>query len=127
MEASTPPSKRGMMPPMLRPRLVPVIAALAVIALLAATAAAPGKKKPAAPKRYHFALVEVKAGDGVDLAKAPDLPAAIKAQAEKVLAAHPQLVATLTDPPAQDAGFPVWQKYLAKQKLDGAYRVNIEI
>lgn len=118
------------MPPMSRPRLLLVAAAIALVAVAFVSPALARPKKPVkpkAPKRYHFALIEVKVGAGVDIAKAPDLPAAIKAQADKTLAAHAQLVPTLTDPPDETAGFPAWQKYLTKQKLDGAYRVNIEI
>lgn len=118
------------MPPMLRPFALLATALALVAVVLASPAEARPKKKPpkvTGPKRYHFALIEVKAGPGVKLDQAPDLPAAVKAQADKTLAAHAQLVPTLTAPPDDKASFPVWQKYLAAQKLDGAYRVNIEI
>lgn len=116
------------MPPMLRPHWFALALAVAAMIVAAPADARPKKApKPAAPKRYHFALIEVKAGPDVKLDQAPDLPAAIKAEAEKQMAAHPQLLVALADAPGEDAGFPAWTKYLAKQKLAGAYRVNIEI
>src|SRR5258705_11490802 len=106
-----------MMPAMLRPRH---LVALALAALVALLVAAPHAARAAKPKRYYFALIEVKGGPGVAVeAKVID---AIKVQAQKVLATHPQLVAALEEPPADTAGVPVWRKYLAKKKIDGAYR-----
>lgn len=102
-----------------RPLLVAAALALAVV-LLAAGRADAGK-----PKRYYFELVEVKAGAGVTVDDAT--VAAIHAQVEKVLATHPQLTGTLVKPPAPDASFTAWKKYLGKQKLAGAYRVNLEV
>ena len=115
---------RGMMPPMVRSRPSLALALLALLALLAVVG--PGAARAGKPRRYHFALIEVKAAPAVG-DHAAELTAAVKAEADKVLTSHPQLVATLTAPPAETAGFPAWKKYLGKQKLDGAYRVNIEI
>ncbi|HVV82339.1 MAG TPA: hypothetical protein VHE35_04640 [Kofleriaceae bacterium] len=102
-----------------------LVLALAFAALAALLVAAPHAARAARPKRYYFALVEVKAADGVTVD--PAVVDAIRTQAQKVLATHPQLVASLTDPPDDTAGMPVWRKYLARQKIDGAYRVNIEV
>jgi hypothetical protein len=115
-----------MMLPMLRPRplFALVLAALAMVALLAPGAAHAGK-----PKRYHFNLIEVRLAPDLtgDRAVLAGLTTAVKAQADKTLAAHAQLVPTLVAPPAEGASFTEWNNYLAKEKLDGAYRVNIEI
>lgn len=115
-----------MMPSMSRPRLLFLIALAALTAL---AVAAPRAAHAGKPKRYHFALIEVRAGDGIalDKPKLDALTAAVKAQADKTLAAHAQLVPVLTSPPADTATMPVWTKYLAKQKLAGAYRVNLEL
>jgi hypothetical protein len=113
-----------MMAAMLRPRRVLGGALAALVALAVALIALP-PAHAGKPKRYHFTLVEVKAAAGVSVD--PTAVAAVKAQAEKVLATHTQLVATLAGAPPLDAGVPVWRKYLAKQKLAGAYRVNLEI
>jgi hypothetical protein len=110
---------------MLRPRPVLVGALIALAALLVALVAAPSAARAGRQKRYHFQLAEVKAADGVAIDESTI--AAIKAQTEKVLATHPQLIGTLVKPPAADASVPVWTKYLRKQKLDGAYRVNLEV
>ena len=92
---------------MLRPRPLPTStlgtlgtlgALVALVAVLVALAPAARAGKP---RRYHFELVEVKAGAGVTVdATTVD---AIRAEAEKVLASHPQLVATLTGAPPLDA------------------------
>lgn len=117
----------GMMRPMTGPRVVVALAALALAVCLAPGAAdARPKKTPKAPKRYHFALIEVRANPAV-AAQHPTLAPAIKAQADRALAANAQLVPALVNPPAEDAGFTAWTKYLKKEKLAGAYRVNVEI
>lgn len=110
-----------MMGSMVRPSVAVAFALCALAALLLASPAAQAGK----PKRYHFQLVEVKAGAGVTID--PTAVAAIEAEAKKVLSTHPQLVASLVGAPADDAGFPAWKKYLGKQKLAGAYKVNIEV
>lgn len=103
-----------------RPRLV--VALVLALALVVTTGAARAGK----PRRYFFELVEVRAVPAIG-EHATELVPAIKAEVEKALAAHPQLVLALTDAPGADATFPAWKKYLAKQKIDGAYRVNVEI
>src|SRR3954469_24011153 len=108
MNASTLASQHGMMPPMLRPRSLAVLAFAALAALLLA---APHVARAAKPKRYYFALIEVRAATGVTID--PATLDAIKVQAQKVLATHPQVVPALTDPPADTAGVPAWRKYLA--------------
>lgn len=115
-----------MMLSMPRPRLLFLIALAAMTAL---AVAAPRAAHAGKPKRYHFNLIEVRAVEGVvlDEPKLDALTAAVKAEADKTLAGHAQLVPVLTSPPADTASMPVWTKYLAKQKLAGAYRVNIEI
>lgn len=123
-----------MMSPMVPPRVVSRALGLALVALVALAVAGPtvalARPRPAPgvakPKRYLFELLGVTAQPVVG-EHAAELTVAVKAQADKVLSAHPQLVATQADTPAIDAGAPVWKKYLAAQKLDGAYRVNIEL
>lgn len=120
MDGSTRSSKRGMMAPMLRPRLV--VALVVAFALVAAS----GRGHAGKPTRYFFDLIEVRAVPAIGDHTAELVPA-IEAEVRKALAANPRLVLTLTDPPGDGATFPAWKKYLAKQKIDGAYRVNVEI
>jgi hypothetical protein len=107
-----------------RPRPLLTRALLALVALAAALLVVPAARAGKA-KRYHFALVEVRGAAGVTVdAATVDL---IRAQADRVLATHPQIAATLVGAPAHDASPSVWKKYLGKQKLAGAYRVNLEV
>lgn len=106
-------------------RLLLALVALTTLCVAAAPAAAKPKKK------YHFQL------DGVHAAKeitkpetaklAGDAAPRIQAQYEKLIASNPQIVAKLEgapDPATDAAGF---QKWLSKNKIDGAYKVMIEI
>lgn len=133
MEASTPSSMHGMMPPMVRPLVTGRLLGLALAALVAVlvvqpavVAARPRAATVAKPKRYLFQLTDVTAQPAVG-DHAAELTAAVRAQTDKVLSAHPQLVPLPADAPPVDADAAVWKKFLATQKLDGAYRVNIEI
>jgi hypothetical protein len=118
-------SKCGIMRAM-RPRvvsgLVAAAAALALVGLIAGTADAKPKKK------YHFQLVdEVAAADAVPAASKAEIVQVVKAQAEKALASHAQIVASVAgapDPKVDPKGF---KKYLSKKNIAGAYRVNVEI
>src|SRR5258705_4978475 len=117
MKANTPTS--GIMRPMR-----PLIALLAVATLGAPALAGPHTK---AKPKYHFLLHEVSLGDGV----AGDVPEfaqpRVKAQVEKAFADHPQLVATLDGAPDASADPKGYKAFIKKQKLAGAYKVNVEI
>jgi hypothetical protein len=88
-----------------------------IVALLVAVSA----PAAAAPRRYHFALDEVKA--------TPDAPAEVSVKARhilgEILASRPEFVTEL--PGAPDRGdAAAFQRYLAAKKL-AAYQVTIKI
>jgi hypothetical protein len=100
-----------------------------VTAAAVALAAAPADAKP--KKKYHFELEDVRAAKEItkpEVAKlAQDAAPRIKAQYEKLIGSNPQIVATLDgapDPTTDAAGFTRW---LAKKKIDGAYKVTIDV
>ena len=106
------------MPPARVRRALGLLAVLALVGLPATAAAKPKKK-------YHIALIEVTAAEGLPAESADAIPAA-RAEVGKQLAAHPQL-ATLDgapDPAAEPKKFKAW---LTKKKIAGAYRMNVEI
>lgn len=99
---------------------------LAVAAVLAlAAVVAPRVADAAKPKRYHIALVEVKAAPDLPKESADAIPIA-QAEFTRAMAAHAQLVtlAGAPDPTAEPKKFKAW---LAKKKIAGAYRMNVEI
>lgn len=106
-------------------RLLAALATLTVVAGLAgpATAKPKGKAKP----RYHFLLSDVAPADGVTGDAVTAAVPRVKAQAEKAFAGHPQLVAGLDGAPDAKADPKGYTAFLKKQKLAGAYRVNVEI
>jgi hypothetical protein len=100
------------------------------LALLLAAGVALGTSaadaKPA-KKKYHFEVEDVRAAKEVAADLATEVTPRVKAQAEKLIADNPQLVAALDgapDPAADAAGYAKW---LAKNKIDGSYKVTIEI
>ncbi len=112
-------------PPAPRPRALVraaaiALAALAALAVVAAPAAA--RKKP---KTYYFEVADVRAADEVGKAAAEVVPITA-AQLAKAITAHAQLVDKLDGAPdrANARAFKAWLK---KKKLDGAYRVNVEL
>lgn len=109
-----------MMPPMRSPALFVTAVVLGLVAWAARPADA------AKPKRYYFELAEVKAADALGQVGADALPAT-RTQVEKSLAAHPQLVVKLEGAPDPKTATKAFKKWLTKQKLAGAYRVNIEL
>jgi hypothetical protein len=99
--------------------------AFVVAAAAVALATTPADAKP--KKKYHFALEDVRAGKDVTADLATEVTPRLKAQAEKLLGSNAQIVVKLDgapDPATDAAGF---QKYLAKNKIDGAYKVTVEI
>src|SRR5690349_10867645 len=117
MKANTPTS--GMMRPMR-----PLLAFLAVAAVAAPAYAGPhGKAKP----KYHFLLHEVSLGSDVSGEVPEFAQPRVKAQVEKAFASHPQLVAALDGAPDASTDAKGYKAYLKKQKLTGAYKVNVEI
>lgn len=107
----------GVRPTLLRASLP----ALAALALVAATPPALAGK----PKRYHIELIEVTATAGLPAETADALPVCT-AEWTKVLAAHPQM-ATLDGAPDAKVDVKKFKKWLAKKKIAGAYRMNVEI
>ncbi len=106
----------------MRPALLRVsLPALAALALVAATPSAHAGK----PKRYHIELIEVTATAGLPTETADALPVCT-AEWTKVLAAHPQL-ASLDGAPDAKVDVKKFKKWLAKKKIAGAYRMNVEI
>jgi hypothetical protein len=101
------------------------LACLLAAATSLAVAAAPAAAKP--KKKYHFELDDVRAGKDVTADLATEVTPRVKAQGEKLIAANPQIVATLTGAPDPVADAPGFQKYLAKNKIDGAFKVTVEI
>lgn len=102
-------------------RPLPLLVAAAAVAL----AASPADAKP--KKKYHFELEDVRAAKDVAADLATEVTPRVKAQTEKLLGGNPQVVVTLNgapDPATDAAGF---QKYLAKNKIEGAYKVTVEI
>lgn len=102
-------------------RPLPLLLAAAAVAL----AASPADAKP--KKKYHFELEDVRAAKDVAADLAAEVTPRVKAQTEKLLGDNAQVVVTLTgapDPATDAAGF---QKYLAKHKIEGAYKVTVEI
>jgi len=98
--------------------LVSILAAAAIVMLHAGTAHA-GKK------RYYFELVEVKAADSAPAAG--ELVEPIEKQVAKTLVAHPQLVASLDGAPDPKTNPKAFKKWLARKRIAGAYRVNVEV
>ena len=89
-------------------------------------AAGPATAKPA-KKKYHFEVEDVRAAKEVAAELATEVTPRVKAQADKLIAANPQLVAALDgapDPATDAAGYAKW---LAKNKIDGSFKVTIEI
>ena len=103
----------------------PLLAFLAVAAVAAAPAyAGPhGKAKP----KYHFLLHEVSLGSDVSGEVPEYAQPRVKAQVEKAFASHPQLVAALDGAPDAATDPKGYKAFLKKQKLTGAYKVNVEI
>ena len=109
------------------PRALSRLVAIAAITVLGALLAAGDADAKPKAKKYHFQLAEVSAADAVPAASRAEIVQAVQVQVEKALANHPQLVAALTgapDPNIDPAGF---KKYLSKKKINGAYRVNVEV
>jgi hypothetical protein len=97
------------------------IVCAAVAAALLVTRAADAAK----PKRYHIALIEVTAAAGLPAETADAIPLTT-AEWQKVLTTHPQM-ASLDGAPDAKSEAKKWKKWLAKKKIAGAYRMNVEI
>jgi hypothetical protein len=98
-----------------------LLVGISAIAISASPAAAKPKKK------YHFELEDVRAAKDVAADLASEAVPRVKAQTEKLIGGNPQIVAALTgapDPTADPDGF---KKYLTKNKIEGAYKVTVEI
>lgn len=95
-------------------------AALAVVA-------GPADAKPK-PKKYHFELEDVRAAKDVTADLGTEVTPRVKAQTEKLIENNAQIVVNLAgtppDPTSDANGF---QKWLAKNKIEGAYKVTVEI
>ncbi len=103
---------------------LPRVVLPSLLALLAVTAAAPAAHA-GKPKRYHIELIEVTATAGLPAETADALPVCT-AEWTKVLASHPQM-ATLDGAPDAKAATKQFKKWLAKKKIAGSYRMNVEI
>jgi hypothetical protein len=101
-----------------------VLWSLAALAVWLAPATAEANKKA---KKYYFELIDltVKPEVKAEIGKAA-LPR-VKAQLEKALATHPQLVAVVEGAPDPDAKPEAYRKYLQKKGLSGAYKLTVEI
>lgn len=100
-------------------------AAFAALALCAGLVVGLSAASAAKPKRYHIELIEVTAAAGLPAETAEVIPT-VTAEWTKVLAAHPQL-ATLDGAPDPKGAPKPFKKWLAKKKIAGAYRMNVEI
>src|ERR1041385_2441232 len=96
--------------------------ALAVVAPLRTSEAAPPKKK------YHFELTKVLVKPEVKGDAGKTAQGRVETVFKKALAEHPQLVADIGNAPdpATDNGGP-YRKYLTKKGISGAYLVTVEI
>ncbi len=104
------------------------MALLAMLTLSASPALAKGKKGKSAkaPPRYLMVLTTVTLAEGV-IADEALVVESVRKAAEAAMAAHPQLVVSTEGAPAEDATPAVWKKWLGKQKLAGAFKVNLII
>jgi hypothetical protein len=102
---------------------IALLALFALFVVAGPATAQPKKKKP----RYHFLLSTVTAADGVTGDAAAMAQPRVKAQLEKAFANHPQLVAVLEGAPDPATDGKAYKEYVKKQKLAGAYKVNVEI
>ena len=105
-------------------------ALLLVAGAVVAAAARPADAKP--KKKYHFEIEDVRAGKDVTADLGTEVTPRVKAQAEKLIANNAQLVVTLEGTPPDPAGdadafTKGLAKWLAKNKIDGAYKVTVEI
>lgn len=98
-----------------------LLAAAAVLAIVALPHAAEAGKK-----KYHFELTAVTPKPAVPAADAATAVARVKEQLQKAWAANEQIVVDLPDAPDKESTV-AYRKYLAKQKIAGAYLVTVEI
>jgi len=110
-----------MMSPVTTAALARVAGVLALVALVALPRAADARPK----KRYHIALIEVTAAEGLPAESADAIPAA-RAEVAKQLLSNPQL-ATLDGAPDPATDAKKFKAWLTKKKIAGAYRMNVEI
>lgn len=103
----------------------PAPLATVVLALVAALAVAPRTADAGKPKRYHIDLIEVTAAAGLPPETADALPLTTEAW-KKLLTSHPQM-APLDGAPDAKADPKAFKKWLARKKIAGAYRMNVEI
>jgi hypothetical protein len=106
-----------------RPAHLRVLCTALVAALAVGIVAAPARA--AKPKRYHIELIVVTATAGLPAETADALPVCT-AEWTKILASHPQLV-TLDGAPDAKLDAKKFKKWLAKKKIAGAFRMNVEI
>jgi hypothetical protein len=103
---------------------------LLVAGAVLAVAARPADAKP--KKKYHFELEDVRAGKDVKADLVTEVTPRLKTQTEKLIENNPQLVMNLEGTPPDpngdaDAFAKAFPKWLAKNKIDGAYKVTVEI
>jgi hypothetical protein len=104
-----------------------VLVGLALLLFLSSSALAGKKKKKKAEKKYHFELVEVRAGEGVDGTIAADALRLLDAELRKQFAAHPRLVADISGAPEPEANKKKFVKWLMKKKIAGAFQVDVDL
>jgi hypothetical protein len=121
-----------MMSPMVSPRSLArvtsalTLAVVAFAALLVTTLPARAKTASKSPPRYYVQLTTVTFAEGVIADEALVIPT-VKAKAEAALAAQPQFVTVVEGAPAESATDAEWKKWLGKQKLAGALKVNLVV
>jgi len=102
-----------------------ILFGLAILLFLASPATA-GKKKAKA-KKYHFELTEVRSSESVDKALAADALRLLDSEARKQFGAHKMLVADISKAPEPEANKKKFVKWLVKNKIAGAFQVDIEL
>lgn len=103
-----------------------ILLGLALLLFLASPAMA-GKKKKGKAKKYHFSLTEVRAAESVDKTLAADAMRLLDAEARKQFMSHAQLVGDISKAPEPEANKKKFVKWLVKQKIAGAFEVDIEL
>lgn len=81
----------------------------------------------APPKKYHFELTQVIAKPEVKGEVAKTAVTQVEAQIKKAFETNPQLVATLDGAPDPKTHADGYRKFLAKQRIAGAYLVTVEV
>ena len=106
------------------------LAYLLAAGVAVAAGARPADAKP--KKKYHFEIEDVRAGKDVKADLVTEVTPRVKTQAQKLIENNAQLVVTLEGTPPDpsgdaDAFTKGLAKWLAKNKIEGAYKVTVEI